>query len=395
MPRIEPWLLPEGIDELLPPDAEFLERMRRKLLDLFQGWGYELVEPPLIDYLDSLWVGTGQDLALQTFTLTDQATGRLLGIRADITPQVARLDAHRLRRETPARLCYLGPVLLTHGDGLGRSRNPLQIGAELYGHAGPESEVEIPSLLMETLAQAGMANIHLDLGHVGIFRGLARQAGVPAEVERDLFELLQRKARSDVREYLEGLGIRDPMAAMLQGLMELDGDDALDRAGTILAGAEADVHEAVDHLRLVKSLCDRWLPEVPIHFDLAELRGYHYKTGVVFAAFVAQSGQEVARGGRYDAIGQFFGRARPAVGFSADLKTLLRHGTRQVDEKQEKLFVPWGDEPVRREQVAILRTAGRQVVWGLPGQRGDARAMGCSQELVWMEPTGWFLQAVH
>ncbi|CAK0777084.1 ATP phosphoribosyltransferase regulatory subunit [Gammaproteobacteria bacterium] len=395
MPRIEPWLLPEGIDELLPPDAEFLEKMRRELLDLFRRWGYEPVEPPLIDYLDSLWVGTGQDLALQTFTLTDQVTGRLLGLRADITPQVARLDAHRLRRETPTRLCYLGPVLLAHGDDLGGSRNPLQIGAELYGHAGPESEMEILALLMEALTQAGMQNVHLDLGHVGIFRGLAHQAGVSIEIERDLFELLQRKARGDLRERLEGLGIVGPMANRFQGLVELDGDDALERAESVLAGAEDSVHEAMEHLRRVKSLCDRWLPDIPVHFDLAELRGYHYKTGIVFAAFVPQSGQEIARGGRYDAIGQVFGRARPAVGFSADLKTLWRYGSRQGGEAPETIFVPWGDETTRREQVAALRAAGRRVVWGLPGQTGGARTMGCTQELIWVEPVGWSLRAVY
>jgi ATP phosphoribosyltransferase regulatory subunit len=196
------WLLPEGIEEILPPAASRLERLRRELLDLYARWGYELVIPPLIEFLESLLTGAGDDLELQTFKLTDQLSGRMMGVRADMTPQVARMDAHRIKRTGPTRLCYMGPVLRTRADGFGGSRSPYQAGVELYGHRGHESDLEVLTLMLETLATAGVGDVHLDLGHVAIFRELARLTGLDQEREALLFEALQRQAFPEIHQHL-------------------------------------------------------------------------------------------------------------------------------------------------------------------------------------------------
>ncbi|HEC15919.1 MAG TPA: ATP phosphoribosyltransferase regulatory subunit [Sedimenticola sp.] len=392
----ERWLLPEGIDEVLPPQAWSLETLRRELLDLFHGWGYELVIPPFIEYLESLLSGAGGDLDLKTFKLTDQMSGRLMGVRADMTPQAARMDAHQMRRDVPTRLCYLGTVLHTRSDGLGASRNPLQIGAELFGHAGVESDVEVLCLMMEMLKRTGVKQIHLDLGHVGIFRGLARQAGLDASGEQALFDALQRKAVPEIRSLLEVLEVAAPEAGMLEALAELNGDDALERAGDALAGADTRVREALGYLEQVAAAVRRRLPDVPLHFDLGELRCYHYQTGVVFAAFVPGLGQEIARGGRYDAIGEVFGRARPATGFSADLKTLLRIGEylQAPPAGEGGILAPWSDDPALHAKIDELRARGRRVIFALPGQAGDAGDMGCEQRLG-KQGDAWVLSPVN
>jgi len=379
----ERWLLPAGIEEVLPPQARIIEGLRRELLDLYQTWGYELVIPPFIDYLDSLLTGAGQDLDILTFKLTDQLSGRLLGVRADMTPQVARMDAHQLRREGPTRLCYLGTVLHTRGDSFGGTRSPLQIGAEIYGHSGIESDTEILRLILLTLRAAGIEEVYLDLGHVGIFRGLARQAGLDAGQEHALFDALQRKAIPEIESLVAAFGVRAEVAAMLVALAELNGSDALDRADRLLRAADAQVREALAYLQRLADELHRWLPEVGVHYDLAELRGYRYKTGAVFAAFVPGYGLEVARGGRYDAIGEVFGRARPAVGFSADLKDLLRHG-RGLEGRYAapaSIQAPWSSDPELRALIERLRAEGRTVIQALPGQEEDPRILGCRQIL--------------
>lgn len=377
----ERWLLPAGIDETLPPQARVMETLRRELLDLYASWGYELVIPPFIDYLESLLTGTGQDLDLQTFKLTDQLSGRMLGVRADMTPQVARIDAHHLRRDTPTRLCYLGTVLHTRSDGFAGTRSPLQIGAEIYGHSGIESDAEILRLIMLTLRTAGIGETYLDLGHVGIYRGLARQAELTPNQEHDLFDALQRKAVPEIEALIAAIGIAGAPARMLAALAELNGSDALSRADQVLREADRPVREAVDYLRRLADELGRWLPDVSIHYDLAELRGYRYKTGAVFAAFVPGWGLEIARGGRYDDIGRVFGRARPAVGFSTDLKELLRHG-RRPDERDAAIRAPWSADPALQEAIERLRAAGRRVVHALPGLEQDPQDPGCRQVLV-------------
>lgn len=381
------WLLPEGIEELLPDEARRLEQTRRAVLDLFARWGYEQVEPPLIEYLESLLTGTGHDLDLQTFKLTDQLTGRLMGVRADMTPQVARIDAHALKREVPTRLCYLGPVLHTRPDGFARSRSPLQVGAELYGHAGPESDVEVIQLMVETLGAAGVEGPYLDLGHVGIFRGLMRRAGLPPEREEALFDALQRKAVPDLRELLADGAVDHAVAAMLEALAGLNGGpETLDRAEAVLADGGEEVAAALARLRAVAEGLRMRLPGLSLHFDLAELRGFNYHTGVVFGAFLPGRGSAIAEGGRYDDIGRVFGRARAATGFSTDLRTLIALRPAQ-GEAVRGIFAPWDDDPSLVNRVAELRAQGERVVTALPGQTGGAAEMGCDRALVQREGT--------
>ncbi|MCC5811834.1 MAG: ATP phosphoribosyltransferase regulatory subunit [Ectothiorhodospiraceae bacterium] len=376
------WLLPEGVGELLPPEALALEQLRRQVLDTYWGWGYELVFPPVIEYLDSLLIGTGADLELQTFKLTDQLTGRLMGVRADMTPQAARIDAHKLRREEPVRLCYVGTVLQARPDGPGGSRNPVQVGAELYGYGGVEGDVEIIDLMLETLYLAGAEEIHLDLGHVGIYRAMARDAGLAPELEKRLFEALQRKAAGEIRELLEHLPDR-AAADRIAGLASLNGGvEVLDQAGAYLSDAGEEVLQAMRRLWALASALESRHPEVTLHFDLAELAGYQFHTGVVFAAFVPGNGKEVARGGRYDDIGRVFGRARPATGFSADLKALLDLGAAQsAAEQPPAVLAPWSDDAALQRRIRELRTHGERVVVALPGRDDSPQALGCDRLL--------------
>ena len=249
MSTLDRWLLPDGIDEILPPQAAKLEHLRRDLLDLYRTWGYEQVFPPLVEYLESLLTGAGNDLALQTFKLTDQQTGRLMGLRADMTPQVARIDAHTLKRPGVTRLCYAGHVLHTRPQSLGASRSLIQVGAEIYGHAGIESDVEVIGLMLQTLAMGGCDQIHLDLGHVAIYRALAEQAGLDESQEWQLFEIYQRKAVPELEAFLQA-NVKDPkLQSMLRSLVELAGNEAvLDRAKSALAEAPSAVLSALSDL---------------------------------------------------------------------------------------------------------------------------------------------------
>jgi ATP phosphoribosyltransferase regulatory subunit len=378
-----PWLLPAGIDEVLPPEARRLESLRRRLLDLYDSWGYELVITPMIEYLESLLTGTGSDLDLQTFKLIDQLNGRMMGVRADMTPQVARIDARRLGTEAPTRLCYMGTVLHTRPDGFAGSRSPYQVGAELYGHAGPGSDAEILTLLLETLKTTGISDIYLDLGHVGIFRGLSRQIGLAAEQEARLFDMLQRKALPEIESYLYELDVKAGFKRMLSALATLNGDaEVLSEARKVLKPAGKSVLVLIDYLQEVASLLEHCVPGIPVHYDLAELRGYRYQTGIVFAAFVPGHGQEIARGGRYDDIGVVFGRARPATGFSTDLRSLIKLAAAPA-ERNRAVLAPEGDQDGLREAVRRLRADGERVIYELPGQRGRAADMGCDRRLVY------------
>ena len=372
------WLLPEGVDEVLPPEADQLERLRRRVLDLYASWGYQLVIPPFIEFLESLLVGTGSDLDLETFKLTDQLTGRLMGIRADMTPQVARIDAHHFRDQACARLCYLGTVLHALPDGFTRTRSPVQVGAELYGHAGFESDCEILSLMLETLAVAGVDNVHVDLGHVGVFRALAKQAGIDGDHESALHDALQRKARGEIAELLDTSSVDAGIARMILALAELYGDaSVLTEARRTLAAAHREVLAAVDRLEQTVEAVAARFPGTPLHVDLAELRGYRYHTGVVFSALVPGHGQEVARGGRYDEIGRAFGHARPATGFSTDLKSLLSLA-RPCGEEADVTAIraPWSSEPDLVARVNALRGEGKRVVYELPGEECKAVSRG-------------------
>lgn len=377
------WLLPEGIEEILPSEAKRLERLRRQILDLFALWGYELVQPPLIDFIDSLLVGAGRELDLQTFKFTDQLSGRLLGVRADMTPQVARIDAHHLKKDTPTRLCYLGTVLHTKGESLEKSRSPMQVGAEIYGHESLESDLEIIRLMLEMLATTGIQDVHLDLGHVGIFRGLAEQAELNAVQEANLFDVLQRKATRELNEMLCELQLDETVHTMLAGLMEMNGiDGIIENANKVFKFAEESVKIALAELERVANSIRFLFPAMPINFDLAELRGYHYQTGLVFAAFVPGCGREIARGGRYDNVGQEFGRARPATGFSADLKVLSGIANDIPVSDAKKVFAPFEvDNGGLRNKIRDLRASGWIVIEELPGQQGNGYDMNCGYQL--------------
>lgn len=388
------WLLPEGIEELLPAQAAQLEQLRRELLDVYRAWGYEQIIPPFIEYLDSLLTGTGHDLDLQTFKLIDQLSGRLLGLRADMTPQAARIDAHRLQREAPSRLCYMGTVLHTRPDGLAGSRSPMQVGAELFGHAGAESDVEILELMVATLELTGVEDVYIDLGHVGIYRGLAADAGLAQEQEAFLFDALQRKAIPEINTYLAQMDLSTAQRERLAGLATLNGDsDVPERARVLLQGSGDAAQNALENLIRIASLAKQRLPQVSLHFDLAELRGYQFHTGAVFAAFVADRGQEIARGGRYDEIGRVFGRARPATGFSTDLRTLMQLGSRSWPPTAGAILAPTDDDPALTEKVRSLRSQGESVIQQLPGQAGSFAEMGCDRMLRW-SGSDWVVESL-
>lgn len=326
------WLLPEGIDETLPPDGWRVEELRRRVLDLFRERGYELYLPPLVEYLDALLTGSGGDLDLQTFRLTDQMSGRMLGVRADITQQAARADAHGLADEVGAvRLCYVASVLRARPEVHGGTRCPKQIGCELFGNANVEADIEVIRLMLDTLTAAGVADLQLDLGHVGIFRKLMSATGLNDADAANLFDRMRRNSAPDVADFLREKSAVTPQAsAALQAVQSL-----LDCCGEpdILSqqlGRYSKIDDSIDpHIQKLQSIVvaiEDSHPNVPIHIDLAELRGYRYHTGTVFAAYVPGEAAEVARGGRYDHVGAEFesGAGRPATGFSSDLNTLLR-----------------------------------------------------------------------
>ena len=381
------WLLPQGIEEALPADAARLESLRRNLLDMYSRWGYQLVMPPMIEFLESLLTGTGHDLNLQTFKLIDQLTGRSMGLRADMTPQVARIDAHQLKNEAPNRLCYMGTVLHTLPDGFGSSRSPFQAGAELYGHGGVESDVEVLCLMVETLSAAGVKDVYIDIGHVGIYRGLSKQAGFNEDQEATLFEMMQRKAIPEIQAFLAEQSIDKDIVDMLNLLPELHGgSDCLQRATDAFAKADTAVKDALEYLKQAVTLLKKRIGDIAINFDLSELRGFHYHTGLLFAAYTLGEGQEIARGGRYDDIGQVFGRARPATGFSTDLKTLLNLAKPNDQAlSNNAIYAPSlsanEDDSGLWKVVSELRANGETVIQALPGQQGSASDVGCNREL--------------
>lgn len=369
------WLLPAGITEILPSEAVYFEQLHRRLVDLYTTWGYELVIPPMIEYLDSLLVGIGDTLELQTFKLLDQLTGRMMGVRADMTPQIARIDAHHLKRDVPTRLCYLGTVLHTRPNKFAGSRSPFQVGAELYGYAGVAGDVEIISLMLETLQTTGITEFHVDIGHVGIYRTLIQQAQLSKEQEAQLFDAIKRKAIDEIDALLGNW--HTPCAAheMLYELAQLDGEvDILHTARRIFAKAPDAIHHALDDL----SHLANQLNQHHLYFDLAELRGYSYHTGIVFTVYVPKYGQAIAKGGRYD-IGKQFGRSRPATGFSTNLRALVSFS--QLPDKPSAIFAPAVDDPQLKQIITQLRQQQHRVICELPEQVGDAKAMGCDREL--------------
>lgn len=386
------WMLPDGIEEVLPgANAWALEAVRRRLIDMYRSCGYQLAVPPVVEFLDALLTGSGTDLELRTVKFVDRSSGRMLGIRADMTPQAARIDAHQLRAEGPSRLCYLGPVVHAGASRPGSSRNPLQVGVELFGHAGVDADVEVFGLMLDTLRETGHDDVFVDVGHVGIFRALANDAGLDEQQEKALFELLQRKAIPDIEAFFDDQQVDPAAAARLLALANLNGGrDVIAKARESLAGAGSDaareLDKALDELDAFADRSDGLVGAGNMHFDLAELRGYAYQTGIVFAAFVPDYGYDIARGGRYDHVGDYFGRARPATGFSADLKTLLRLGQRPSVPEPTTILAPLDRDPALEALVDGLRAAGDVVVTELA--ETDAGQLGCQRRIV-RQDDGW------
>ena len=379
------WLLPDGVEEILPAEAYKLESLRRHLLDLYESWGYQLVITPLIEYLDSLLVGSSTDLDLHTFKITDQLSGRMMGIRADITPQAARIDAHCLKREGPVRLCYADNVLHTRPRGIMTSRVPIRIGAELYGYSGVECDIELVSIMHETLRAAEINDVHIVLGHVGIFRTLLLEANLDEGTERSLFEAVQRKEYDRINEVLNSSVIDKELRQMLEQLTRLSGDETiLEAAKQVFAAAPVTVTAELDELVAIAEGIKKRLPEAATFFDLCELRGYEYHTGIVFAAYTPNYGRAVAKGGRYDHIGEVFGRARPASGFDSDLKVLAKLSNK-IFKRRAAIVVPNNNDPDLLILVDTLREQGEIVVnWFGDAElsQQDCEEQNCDRQIV-------------
>lgn len=370
------WLLPEYIQDMLPEEAWRIEGIRRDVLELFRLSGYQLVSPPLLEYVESLLINDSEDMDLRSFKLVDQLSGRTLALRADITPQVARIDAHLLNRQGVTRLCYSGSVLHTQPAGLMRTREPLQIGAELYGHGGIESDLEVLRLMMQTLALVGIEGVHLDLGHVGVFSALVRRAAIEQELEANLFNALQRKDIPALRGLVAGLP-QDVQVAFLALPRLYGGVEVIARARQLLP----DVPEITSALKELEAAAAN-LKDLAhdIGIDLAELRGYHYHSGIVFAAYHPGSHDAIALGGRYDDVGKAFGRARPATGFSMDLRQL--HGLLVKHEQPKAIHAPYLQDVVLGAAIERLRDEGNIVVVDLLGKTEFQAELNCDRQLV-------------
>lgn len=373
------WLLPDGVEEILPAEAKAIDTLRRRLLDLYSTWGYDMVIPPLLEYTDSLLIGLGRDVDLLTFKVTDQLSGRTLGIRADITPQTARMDAHSFHRTGANRLCYAGHVVHTRPKNPLATRTPIQAGLEFYGEPGIAADIEVVSLLLESLAVAGLPRQHIDLGHVGIYRAIATSAGLTKVQEETFFELLQRKATTEIRTWVEA-NIRDSVTANLfLALPGLAGDKSvLQKAKALFSGLQA-AQDAVEQLMQVAEIIEQRYPSAELYFDLGELRGYHYLTGLVFAAFAPGYGNPIASGGRYDHIGEVFGRARPATGFAVDITAISKLGL-LPRASLRAIAVIESTDPLQWQAVRDLRLQGERVV--NVGATSDFAELGCNRQLV-------------
>ncbi len=365
----ERWLLPDGIDELVPPDAWRMEQLRRRITDQFYAWGYELVMPPLVEYLDSLLTGTGEDLDLQTYKIIDQQSGRLMGVRADMTPQIARIQSRLSTTNNVTRLCYVGPVLNIQQDVSGGSREPMQVGAELFGSSSIEAECELIELMVGVLKAVGIGDIHVDLGHVGIFRTMATQAGLSRHQESQVFDALHRKSRPDIEQLFDAYSIDAVWKERFLRLTSLHGAVSdLESKSKCISAISENIAQAVGRVNQVANLLRKRLVDVTLHYDLAELHGYRYYTGIVFSAFIPGHGQVIARGGRYDDIGKAFGRQRPATGFSTDMRRLLQVSLQQNDGKDDLISAPLNDDRSLDSTVQKLRGQGKRIIRRLPDE---------------------------
>lgn len=372
------WLLPEHIADVLPFEARRIEELRRILLDQARSYGYELVAPPLLEHLESLLSGTGRELDLKTFKLVDQLSGRTLGVRADTTAQVARIDAHLLNREGVTRLCYCGPVLHTLPSGLHGTREPLQLGAELYGHSGLEADLEVQELLIDCLTRSGLKGLVVDLADARILRGVLDGVSLSHEVKESLQQALADKDRPLVDTLSAGLPVSAREA--LLALCDLyGGAEVLVRARAVLP-LHPLVTAALDDLAWLSERLRAAHPDVTVGFDLADLPGYAYYSGIRFGVYGPKGIDALARGGRYDDVGAVFGRRRPAVGFSLDLKSVVEFV--DFDGRRSAIRAPWGEEAGLRDVIRDLRASGESVVCVLPGHEHEVQEFDCDRELV-------------
>jgi ATP phosphoribosyltransferase regulatory subunit len=373
------WLLPENIADILPSEARKIEDLRRILLDRFQAYGYELVMPPMLEYLDSLLTGSGQDLNLKTFKLVDQISGRTLGLRADMTPQVARIDAHLLNRQGVTRLCYAGSILHTRAAAGSSSREQLQLGAEIYGHAGWEADLEIQALLNDVLNLSQVGEITLDMSHAGLLTAILGDFSPQAESLEALYTALQTKDLPGLNQVLKDWPSEVKSAVLALASLSGSPQKVLDQARQNLPKTAA-VIAALDELeRLCSAVAG--LPNSPqLNLDLADLKGYQYHSGVMFAAYVEGLPVAIARGGRYDMVGKAFGRSRPATGFSLDIMTLARISKK--DSRKTAILAPWANDPKLSQEIAQLRSQGQVVIQLLPGHEQDGDEFHCDRELV-------------
>ncbi|MGV8933593.1 MAG: ATP phosphoribosyltransferase regulatory subunit [Gallionellaceae bacterium] len=371
------WLLPEYIQDMLPDEAWRIEAMRGKVIEMLRQSGYQLVMPPMLEYAESLLINGSDDVDVRSFKLVDQLSGRTMALRADITPQVARIDAHLLNCQGVTRLCYAGSVLHTQPAGLMRTREPLQIGAEIYGHAGLESDLEVQQLMLQALSLMGIGGVHLDLGHVGVFRALVKRGEISTQLETALFAALQLKDVPAIQTLAASLSAE--VQAALLALTHLYGSaaDVLLRARKILPDS-AEIRAALDELEQAAVHLQPLAHEVGI--DLAELRGYHYHSGMVFAAYHAGSHDAIALGGRYDDLGKSFGRARPATGFSMDLRQLL--GLLPAQARPQGILAPHSSDAALQECINMLRSQGHAVVVDLLGDASLRSELNCDRELI-------------
>jgi len=381
------WLLPEYIEDVLPAEAARIECLRRTLLDLFRVHGYQYVIPPMLEYMESLITGVGHDLDLATFKVVDQLTGRLMGVRADMTPQVARIDAHLLNHQGITRLCYAGSVLRTKPDGLALTREPLQLGAELYGHAGVASDIEIQRLLIKALQAVGISQLHIDFSHVNIFGSLIEASAIPAQLEQDLYVALQSKDQSSLTVLSQHLD-KTTREALLR-LTELNGDKTILLKAAKLLPAIPAIQEALASLTQVSNALNDL--DVTVSFDLSELRGYHYHSGIVFATYAQGYKGPLALGGRYDEVGQAFGRARSATGFSLDLRGLVT--AMSPAKSAMAIFAPENDDQTLSVKIDSLRAEGHIVIQELAGFESNLEELNCDRKLAHYN-SGWHVVAI-
>ncbi len=369
------WLLPEFIEDVMPAEASRIESLRRQLLDLFKVHGYQYVIPPTLEYVESLITGTGSKLDIATFKVVDQLTGRMMGIRADTTPQAARIDAHMLNHQGVSRLCYAGTVLRTNPSGIARTREPFQVGVELFGHAGVESDIEIQCLMIKALKAIGLTDLHVDFSHVGIFESLIEAGNIDETLENALYGALLSKDKTLIAELSDDLDKTIKQA--LVDLTDLNGDVAVLKRAQVTLPRLPSIQKSLQDLIVVAEKLKNL--NVQIGFDLSELRGYHYHSGLVFAAYAQSYSGPLALGGRYDEVGVAFGRARPATGFSLDLRgvvTALNAAT-----LAKGILAPVSDDAALQKKIEALRSEGQIVIQALPNDETNLSELNCDQAL--------------